>query len=43
MRDWIGKTFAKSPVLSERYITKLKDVAEYGAKRENNKYYDFDL
>jgi hypothetical protein len=29
--------------LSEKYITKLKDVAEFGARRENGKFYEFDL
>ena len=43
IREWIQKTFAKHPVLSEKYITKLKDIPEFGAKRENGKYYDFDL
>lgn len=42
-RDWVGKSFAENPVLSSRYITKLKDVPEEGKKRENGKYYDFDL
>lgn len=43
LREWVTKSFAKHPVLSERYITKLKDVTEHGGKRENGKYYDFDL
>lgn len=42
-REWIAKSFAKHPLLSERYISKLKDVPEVGAKRDNGKYYDFDL
>lgn len=42
-REWIAKTFAKHPVLSERYITKLKDIPEFGGKRETGRYYDFDL
>jgi len=44
LRDWIGKTFTKHPVLSSKYITKLGDAAHFGAKREDSgKYYDFDL
>ena len=43
LRDWIAKTFAKNNVLSEKYITKLKDVPEFGAKRDNGKYFDFDI
>lgn len=43
LREWIPKTFAKHNILSERYISKLKDVPVVGAKRENGKYYDFDL
>jgi hypothetical protein len=43
MREWIAKSFAKNNVLSERYISKLKDIPEVGAKKENGKYYDFDL
>lgn len=37
------KSFAKNKVLSDRYITKLKDVPEQGQMRENKKYFDFDL
>ena len=42
-RDWISKSFAKHPVLTERYITKLKDVQAKGAKMDTGRYYDFDL
>ena len=42
-RDWISKNFAKHSILSNRYITSLKDVPEHGKKKENGKYYDFDL
>lgn len=42
-RDFIAKNFPKSSVLSNRYITPLKDVPEQGKKRENGKYYDFDV
>lgn len=43
IRDWIAKSFAKHPVLNERYICKLKEAPAAGAKRDNGKYYDFDL
>lgn len=42
-RDWIAKNFAKHNMLSNRYITPLRDVPEHGAKRDNGKYYDFDI
>ena len=42
-REWIAKTFQKHPVLTERYICALKDVPTVGAKKDNGKYYDFDL
>lgn len=43
LREWIAKSFVKHNILSERYISKLKDIPVVGAKRETGKYHDFDL
>jgi len=43
LREWVAKSFLKQNILSSRYIQKLKDIPSVGAKRENGKYYDFDL
>ena len=42
-RDWVAKNFAKYPMLSERYINKLKDIPERGGKTDSGRYYDLDL
>ncbi len=43
IREWVAKSFAKHIILSERYIQKLKDIPEVGAKRENGRFFDIDL
>jgi hypothetical protein len=43
LREWVAKCFLKQNILSSRYIQKLKDIPSVGAKRDNGKYYDFDL
>lgn len=38
LREWIPKVFSKHNVLSERYISKLKDIHTAGARRDDGKY-----
>lgn len=43
LREWIGKTFSKHPVLSQKYVTKLKNVPEAGERNAAGYFNDFDL
>lgn len=43
LRKWTADSFAKYPVLGNRFITSLCNVPEVGAEKEDGKFYDFDL
>lgn len=43
LRKWTAESFAKYPVLGNRFITPLCNVPEIGAEKEGGKFYDFDL
>eukprot|EP00349_Pseudokeronopsis_sp_Brazil_P004637 CAMPEP_0202971470 /NCGR_PEP_ID=MMETSP1396-20130829/27743_1 /ASSEMBLY_ACC=CAM_ASM_000872 /TAXON_ID= /ORGANISM="Pseudokeronopsis sp., Strain Brazil" /LENGTH=165 /DNA_ID=CAMNT_0049700903 /DNA_START=164 /DNA_END=661 /DNA_ORIENTATION=+ len=43
LRTWIHLQFSKHQMLSADFISKLKDIPEAGAKKEDGRYKDFDL